>query len=145
MVKQSSLLLVMTILSVWAAAEQLYINAKTGNDKNSGTQLQPLKTIGEAAKRINANTSKEATTIIISEGVYALTETVRFSNDRFSEKNRLTIRAEVLPDDKDWNPQRMKTTNAAEYKINLPVLSLFLYAFNCQILLRVSFFLALRK
>jgi len=45
--------------------------------------------------------------MIISEGVYALTETVRFSNDRFSEKNPLTIRAEVLPDDKDWNPQRM--------------------------------------
>ena len=107
MVKQSSLLLAMTILSLWAPAEQLYVNVKTGNDKNSGTQLQPLKTIGEAAKRVNSNSSKEAATIVISEGVYPLTETVLFNNDRFSEKNSLTIRADVLPDDKDWSPQRM--------------------------------------
>jgi len=97
----------MTILSLWAPAEQLYVNVKTGNDKNSGTQLQPLKTIGEAAKRVNSNSSKEAATIVISEGVYPLTETVLFNNDRFSEKNSLTIRADVLPDDKDWSPQRM--------------------------------------
>jgi hypothetical protein len=112
MVKQSSLLLAMTILSLWAPAEQLYINVKTGNDNNSGAQSQPLKTIGEAARRINGNTSKEAATIIISEGVYPLTETVRFDNSRFSEKNSLTIRAEVLPDDKDWSPQRMPVITA---------------------------------
>src|SRR4030095_98356 len=101
------LILAMTISSLIGSAEELFINARTGNDKNTGSQSQPLKTIREAANRINANTAKEATAIILSEGVYALTETVLFNNNKFSEENRLTIRAEVLPDDANWNPQRM--------------------------------------
>jgi len=112
MVKQLFFLLMMTISSLIASAEELYINAKTGNDKNTGSQSQPLKTIGEAANRIDANTTKEATTIILSEGVYALTETVLFNNNKFSVENRLTIRAEVLPDDANWNPQRMPIITA---------------------------------
>jgi hypothetical protein len=98
---------IMAISSLIASAEELHINAKTGNDNNTGSQSRPLKTIGAAANRINANTAKEATAIILSEGVYALTETVLFNNNRFSSENRLTIRAEVLPDDARWNPQRM--------------------------------------
>jgi hypothetical protein len=97
----------MTISSLVASAEELYINAKTGNDKNTGSQSQPLKTIGEAANRINANSTKEPTAVILSEGVYALTDTVLLNNNKFSAENRLTIRAEVLPDDANWNPQRM--------------------------------------
>jgi hypothetical protein len=96
-----------TVSCLIAPAEEFYINAKTGNDKNTGSQSQPLKTIGEAAKRINGNTAKEATTIILSEGVYPLTETVFFNNNKFSVEGRLRIRAEVLPDDANWNPQRM--------------------------------------
>jgi hypothetical protein len=96
-----------TIASLIASAEELYVNAKAGNDKNAGSRAQPLKTIGEAAKRTNANTAKEAATIVLSEGVYALTETVLVNNDKFSGESRLTIRAEILPDDTNWNPQRM--------------------------------------
>ena len=107
MVKQLFLLLMMTISSLFTSAEVLYVNAKTGNDKNTGSQSQPLKTLGEAANRINANTEKKATTIILSEGVYALTETVLFNNNKFSAENRLTIRAEILPNEANWNPQRM--------------------------------------
>jgi len=101
--KHLFLLPVLTIASLVASAEVLYVNAKKGDDKNTGSQSQPLKTIGEAAKRINADTTKEATTIILSEGVYPLTETVPFNNNKFSSENRLTIRAEVLPDDTTWN------------------------------------------
>ena len=50
---------------------------------------------------------KRTTTIILSAGVYPLTETVLFNNNKFSAENRLTIRAEILPDDPNWNPQRM--------------------------------------
>jgi hypothetical protein len=107
MAKQLFLLLVLSISFLIAPAEELYVNTKTGNDKNTGTQSQPLKTIGEAASRINANSAKEAATIILSEGLYALTETVLFNNNKFSAEPRLTIRAEVLPDDANWNPQRM--------------------------------------
>ena len=68
MVKQLFILLMISISSIIASAEKLFVNAKTGNDKNTGSQLQPLKTLGEAAKRINSSTTKEATTIILSEG-----------------------------------------------------------------------------
>jgi hypothetical protein len=106
-VKQLLLLLIMISSYLIASAEDLYINAKTGNDKNTGSQSHPLKTIGEAANRVNANAAKEAATIILSEGVYPLVETVLFNNNKFSGEKRLTIRAEVLPDEANWNPQRM--------------------------------------
>jgi hypothetical protein len=97
----------MIVSSLIGSAEELYINAKTGNDKNTGSQSEPLKTLREAASRVNANTAKEATAIILSEGVYALTDTVLFNNNKFSVEKRLTIRAEVSPDDANWTPQRM--------------------------------------
>jgi hypothetical protein len=105
--KLQFLLLAILTSSLFVSAQEIYVNARAGNDKNTGSQSQPIKTIAEAAERINANTGKGGTTIILSEGVYALTETVVFSNNKFSEQNRLTIRAQVLPDDANWNPQRM--------------------------------------
>lgn len=100
-----TLLLVMGVLI--SPAEQLYVNIRTGSDANPGTKSQPLKTLQEAAKRINANDRKEASTILLSEGVYPLTETVLFNNKKNTLENRLVIRAEIMPDDPDWNPQRM--------------------------------------
>ena len=88
-------------------ADQLYINPRTGNDANTGSRSQPLKTLAEAARRINASDKREASTIFLSEGIYPLTETVRFGNDKYTAENRLLIRAETLPDDPGWNPQRM--------------------------------------
>jgi hypothetical protein len=107
MKKRALLFAIIATLSLAGPAEELHINPKAGNDKNPGSSSQPLQTLREAANRINANSAKEATTIILSEGVYALTETVLFNNDKFSVENRLTIRAELLPDDVNWSPQRM--------------------------------------
>lgn len=107
MAKRSFFLLLVTIASLMASAGEFYINARTGNDANPGNKLQPLKTIAEAARRINTNTAKAADTIILEEGVYPLTETVLFNNNKFTAENRLIIKAEILPDDPNWNPQRM--------------------------------------
>jgi len=107
MIKQLCLLLIVPVSSLIVSAKEIYIDGKKGDDKNLGSRSQPLKTIAEAARRINSDASKEATTIILSEGVYALTETVVFNNDKFSADKRLIIRADVLPDDVDWSPQRM--------------------------------------
>lgn len=90
-------------------AEELYVNPQTGNDANSGMKTQPLKTLMEAAKRVNVNKEQGATTIILLEGVHLLTETVVFTNDKYTLKNRLVIRAAVMPDDADWTPQKMPT------------------------------------
>ncbi|MDO9339894.1 MAG: hypothetical protein Q7T72_05125 [Bacteroidales bacterium] len=83
----------------------LFINANSGNDHNIGSKGQPLKTLNEAAERVNKANGKGAITIYISEGIYGLDETVTFHppNWHFSKDERLTIRATVLPDDADWN------------------------------------------
>jgi hypothetical protein len=107
MIKKLFFLFVCAITTVVASAEEFYINASKGNDANAGNKSQPLKTIAEAAKRINASTARTAATIILQEGVYPLTATVFFSNNKFTAEDRLTIRAEILPDDPAWNPQRM--------------------------------------
>jgi hypothetical protein len=107
MIKKTFLLLLMAMSSLVTSAEQLYVNAGTGNDANPGTRLLPLRTVGEAARRVNSSYKKEAATIFLAEGLYPLTETVLFNNNKFTEGNRLTIRAEVMPDDPNWTPQRM--------------------------------------
>jgi len=50
-------------------------------------------------------------TLILSEGVYSVGETTLLKPEQrsFSKTERLTIRAEVLPDDPDWHIGRMPT------------------------------------
>ena len=107
MFKRSIFLLLMTMSSIVTLAEELHVNAKTGNDANRGSLSQPLKTLAEAARRVNTSYKKEAATILLAEGVYPLTETVLFNNNKFSATDRLIIKAEVMPDDPNWTPQRM--------------------------------------
>ena len=93
------------------AAGTIYLHPAKGSDTNSGTKDSPLKTLAAAAKRVNESTGADAITMILSEGVYAVGETAVFkpTNRSFTKDNRLTIRAEVLPDDPEWNPGRMPT------------------------------------
>ncbi len=89
----------------------IYLHPAKGSDTNTGTKDSPLKTLAAAAKRVSESTSTDAATIILSEGVYAVGETAVFkpANRSFARDKRLTIRAEVLPDDADWNSGRMPT------------------------------------
>jgi hypothetical protein len=107
MIRQIVLVIVSALTALGALGQQLFVNGKTGDDAAFGTKLHPLKTIREAARRANADTIKMPTTIILSAGVYLLTETVLFHNDKYSRENRLVLRAEVMPDDPDWMPGRM--------------------------------------
>jgi hypothetical protein len=87
----------------------IYINSELGSDANTGTKESPLKSLYQAAQRVNQANGKGAITIYLSEGMYGLDATVTFhpANWYFSKEGRLTIRAEVLPDDTDWNPGKM--------------------------------------
>ncbi len=87
----------------------LYLNPQTGDDAGKGTAAQPLKSLVEAADRINKANGKGAITVMLAEGIYNLHTTATFCpvNWRFSAAGRLTIRAEVLPGDSLWNPARM--------------------------------------
>ncbi|MDP3641800.1 MAG: hypothetical protein Q8S54_01275 [Bacteroidota bacterium] len=90
-------------------AKEIFINANSGNDQNSGSKDNPLKTLNEVAGRVNQANGKGAITIYISEGIYGLDVTATFHpvNWHFTKEQRLTIRAEVLPDDSDWDPGKM--------------------------------------
>ena len=117
----ATLLSILIISSILAGAQvnqdttalpadgKIYVNANNGKNNNNGAQHSPLQTLSEAAKRINSAKGAGAITIYLSKGVYGLAETADFNpvNWEFTKDNRLTIRAEVLPDDRDWNPADM--------------------------------------
>ena len=105
------IMLVAFLMSAVGKAQKIdiYINPSTGNDQGAGSQEQPLKTLNEAARRVNESNGTGAVTIFLSEGIYGLAATVTFhpANWHFSKEQRLTIRAEILPDDEDWYPGKM--------------------------------------
>jgi len=92
-----------------AQINDLFIDANKGNDQNVGSNEQPLKSLYEAATRLNKANGSGAITIYLSDGIYGLDATVTFHpiNWHFSKDQRLTIRAAVLPDDPEWNPGKM--------------------------------------
>lgn len=94
-----------------ATDPQIFINPATGIDSNSGDKGSPIRSLAEAAKRVNASTGSGPMTVFLGEGTYAVGETATFKPEtrKFSEAERLTIRAEVLPDDPEWHTGRMPT------------------------------------
>jgi hypothetical protein len=94
-----------------ASADTLYVHAGRGADANPGNKDQPLRTLAEAVRRVNQSAGDGPVTIVVAEGIYALGETVVIKPERrtFTRTARLTIRAEVLPDDPEWHTGRMPT------------------------------------
>jgi len=87
----------------------VYIHPELGNDANIGTKESPIRSLYEVARRVNLANGKGAITIYLSEGIYGLDKTVTFhpANWHFTKEERLTIRAEFLPDDTVWDPGKM--------------------------------------
>lgn len=87
----------------------IYINPEKGNDTYAGTKESPLKSLYHAAQRVNNANGKGAISIYLMEGIYGLDATVTFHpvNWHFTKEERLTIRAELLPDDTEWAPAKM--------------------------------------
>lgn len=58
---------------------------------------------------MNQSDKSGAMTIVLAEGIYSVGETTVLKPERrsFSKTERLTIRAEVLPDDPGWDIGRM--------------------------------------
>ena len=50
----------------------IYLNPELGNDASIGTKESPLKTLFEAASRVNQANGKGAITIYLSDGIYGL-------------------------------------------------------------------------
>jgi hypothetical protein len=100
--------LFVAILAPEVNAEVLFVDSTNGNDTNPGTRVKPLSTLGKAAILVNSNSNSGPTIIKILPGIYNLTQAVVLKNSRqYTEKDRLTIEASVLPDDPGWKPQLM--------------------------------------
>lgn len=88
---------------------KIYVNSKSGNNVAKGTKENPVRTLNEAAKRVNHEQGEGAITVYVASGVYGMNETADFNPTKwkFTQENRLVIRAEVLPDDVNWSPAEM--------------------------------------
>jgi hypothetical protein len=91
-----------------AYPEVLCVNSRTGNDAYSGTIDKPLQSLARAAELVNGNSAPGPATIKIASGLYSLDQTVVFDNRRaYTQEDRLTIEATILPDDPNWLPHLM--------------------------------------
>jgi hypothetical protein len=91
--------------------ETIYLNPATGADGNSGSKSSPLRTLGEAGRRVSQSTGAGPMTVVLSAGIYAVGEPMVLKPQKrtFTATNRLTIRAEFLPDDPGWTADGMPT------------------------------------
>ncbi len=89
----------------------IYVNPNIGNDANDGSKEHPLRSLPAASRLVNESEGENGVTIFLSQGVYALMEPSTFhpTKRKFTKQARLTIRAEVLPDDPNWNTGSMPT------------------------------------
>jgi hypothetical protein len=93
-----------------ADGETFCVNPETGADTNPGTKDKPFKTLPAAADRVNELKGEGAATIILSPGTYALDRQFSLRASRkYTKADRLTIRAEFLPDDAKWDTGKMPT------------------------------------
>ena len=94
-----------------AEGSTIHLNPASGSDTNSGVQSSPLRTLAEAARRVNETSGAGPMTVVLAEGIYAVGETtlLKPGSRAFSKNQRLTIRAEYLPDDPEWHLGRMPT------------------------------------
>jgi hypothetical protein len=98
-------------LKVAPAQTIFYVNSSSGADTNVGNKGSPFRTLAAAAKKVNESSGTDGVTIFMAPGVYAFEETtiLQPTQRKFTKENRLTIRAEILPDDPDWNTGSMPT------------------------------------
>jgi hypothetical protein len=54
------------------AGPTVYLHPTTGADTNAGTKDRPLRTLAEAARRVNQSTGSGPMTVVLAEGIYAL-------------------------------------------------------------------------
>ena len=84
---------------------------RTGADTNAGTRDSPLRTLAAAARRVSEGKEPGRRRSSSRKVSMRSAKPARFAapNRSFTRTARLTIRAEVLPDDPEWHTGRMPT------------------------------------
>jgi hypothetical protein len=115
MTKHIAWLAVLVITVSGGQAQLLHVDARFGDDGNRGSEAKPLRTIEQAATFVNAGTESGPATVVIAPGIYSLNRCVTISDRRrFTEKERVTIRASILPGDPRWKPESMPILMSVE-------------------------------
>jgi len=108
------LILLAVLLSI-GRAETVHVDIRTGDDRNQGTQDKPLRTLERAVTFGVDPAGSRSVAIVIAPGLYSLNHCVTLDENRaFTEQDRLTIRASILPDDPQWHPGLMPVIVSAE-------------------------------
>ena len=101
-------LLILAPVGRQAFAETFFVDPLKGNENSKGTLMEPLATLAKAVGAANELTGDGPITIKLSPGVYVLTDRISISPARATKDTaRFTIEALVMPDDKDWSPDKM--------------------------------------
>ena len=117
--KKLILCLYFICLFQFSYGQTIYINSKIGNDRNSGTIKEPLKTLEAGIQLLNKCAGNDPVTLKLGPGLYPIQTNLTIEpNKNLTSKNRLTIEADILPDDSTWRQEDMPTiisTSLPEY------------------------------
>ena len=101
-------LLLLTAASQQVLADELFIDPAKGSDTGNGTLKEPLATLAKAVAVANALTGAGPVTLKLFPGLHVLTDKISINPGRtIKDAARFTIEAVVMPDDKDWSPDKM--------------------------------------
>ena len=74
--------LLLTCAAVPLTAPQIFVNAAAGADTNSGTRERPLRSLSEAARRVNSDKISKLSEAVVAPGLYVVSETALFQNSK---------------------------------------------------------------
>jgi hypothetical protein len=109
-------------------AQAVYVDSNMGNDNNEGTEGAPLYSISKAAEIIRKQ-DNNIYIMKINPGIYILDHHVSVSTEKVMTHKRIIIRANILPGDTPWTPEKMPVIISAAKKGELSEFYNFVAAF----------------
>ena len=97
----------------------VYVDSKTGDDKNQGTKEAPVFSIKKAAEIIR-NRDNNIYTMKINPGIYVLDSHVPVATEKDMTDKHIVIEASILPDDALWTPEKMPIIASMAMKGEFP-------------------------
>lgn len=118
-------LLMFLFASIWPLtvhAQAVYVDSKTGDDRNPGTKEAPVFSVKKAAEIVRSSTNN-IYTIKLSPGIYILDHHVSVETKKEMAGKRVLIEASILPDEPSWTPDKMPVIASRASKGEIPGLS----------------------
>lgn len=99
----------MSVVFLWITkAQEVYVDARHGNDTYEGTLQKPFKTIAKGIEAVNKGSGKGVQTVKIMPGIYVLNDKLSIKPViRMNKETKYIIEAYTMPDDPNWTPEKM--------------------------------------